>query len=96
MSILAGVISTDGYYDEDGDNASGIVIVDCSGCDFVIDISAGDHHCEGHEKECPNYGLDAFDENFTDCECEIFYHPHCCPICTKIEKEIRDYEQHKR
>lgn len=64
--------------------------VDCDECDFQIDLDEGDY-CSGHEEKCPNYRLE---EQMSDCECSIFYHAECCPICQGKTKVIREHEQH--
>ena len=51
-----------------------------------------DGYCTDHEEECPNYGLE---DQAEDCECSVFYHENCCPICLSTEKAIREYEQHR-
>ena len=63
---------------------------DCDVCGKPINLDE-DGYCTDHEEECPNYGLE---DQAEDCECSVFYHENCCPICLSTEKAIREYEQH--
>ena len=53
---------------------------DCFVCDKPV-YSGSEYHT-GHEYNCPNLGHEDDDDwERVDCDCSVFYHPKCCPVC---------------
>ena len=51
----------------------------CAICNQPISSVSAAHM--GHRERCPMYGKDLDDEIEPDCDCEVYYHPECCPEC---------------
>lgn len=57
---------------------------ECAVCNEPItDTSDPDLCCWGHEENCPRF-TDPDAE--TLCDCEVYWHPDCCPVCNGPEK----------
>lgn len=50
----------------------------CKVCGLPLDPQDATNHM-GHEDNCPHYGQEMTGDN--GCDCEIYYHPNCCPEC---------------
>jgi hypothetical protein len=57
----------------------------CYICDEPIPYNT-EHWC--HEDDCPNYGeLDYFSVEYP-CDCDLYAHPECCPVCNPKEESV--------
>ena len=51
----------------------------CAGCGKVIEDDEVSHW--GHEPDCPNFNRKYRLSHNVVCDCDLHYHPECCPEC---------------
>lgn len=56
-------------------------------CDACGETIYEDNYCDGHRDDCANYHGYVAD---VPCDCDIHYHPECCPVCNAMEEDAAD------
>lgn len=56
-------------------------------CDACGETIYEDNYCDGHRDGCANYHGYVAD---VPCDCDIHYHPECCPVCNAMEEDAAD------
>jgi hypothetical protein len=57
-------------------------------CDACEEPIIENDYCDGHRDGCPNYH--GYDDDDGGCDCDIHYHPECCPVCNAMEDAAED------
>ena len=65
----------------------------CAGCNKVFtEKELGETHW-GHEQDCPNHDDAYLRNHMLECDCDLWYHPQCCPDCKNAKKSEPETKQ---
>jgi hypothetical protein len=59
----------------------------CDGCgkEFTAEEEISSHW--GHEPDCPNFDESYLETHMLECDCDLWYHPQCCPNCKQRDMQ---------